>query len=292
MELLNEFTRWDRRFVLGIDLGLIMVIGLTDYLTGYELAFSLFYVFPIALTTWSTSRRYGTGVALLSTLVWLAADIQDGYRYSSLFIHYWNAGIRFGFFIIIVFLLNAFQKAHEHEIELARTDSLTGAANSRHFQELLRIEMSRSQRYHRPLTLVYLDVDNFKALNDTFGHSAGDEALTTIVNYLKTRLRRSDVIARLGGDEFALLLAETDERAARSVVSKLQQGLAELSQPRHWKISFSIGVLTCNDGLCTPDQIVSAADRLMYTAKQGGKNAAVFHTDKYALPSKPFLATH
>ena len=287
MELLNKITRRGRRLALGISLGLIAAVGLADYLTGYELAFSLFYVFPIVLTTWSTSKRYGTGIALLGTLVWLAADIQDGYRYSTSFIHFWNAGIRFGFFIVIVFLLDAFHKSHEHESELARTDPLTGAANSRHFQELLQAEIARSLRYRHPLTLIYMDVDNFKVLNDSLGHSAGDEALTAIVRHLQAHLRRTDIVARLGGDEFVLLLMETDEHAARSAVANLQQKLAELAKSRRWQVTFSIGALTCLDADCDPDQIISAADRLMYTAKQGGKNAAVFHTDGDAVPSVP-----
>ena len=293
MKLLNDIKRRGRFFVIGTSLGLIAVIGLADYMTGNELAFSLFYVFPIALTTWGTTERYGVGIALLGTVLWLAADIQDGYRYNTPLIHYWNAGIRFGFFIVIVHLLSAFQRAHEHESELARTDSLTGVSNSRHFQETLKDEIARSRRYRHPFTLIYMDVDDFKALNDQYGHSTGDEALIAITHFIKIHLRQTDIIARLGGDEFVLLLAETDESAARSVVAKLQQGLAELAQSRHWQITFSLGVLTCLDIACNPDEAISAADHLMYAAKQNGKNSAVFRsgTDSFTpAPSLPRIS--
>jgi diguanylate cyclase (GGDEF)-like protein len=175
----------------------------------------------------------------------------------------------------------------EHEKELARTDPLTGAVNSRQFQELIRIETERLHRYRHPFTLVYMDLDNFKYMNDRFGHAAGDRLLREIVNYSQENLRSTDAVARLGGDEFAYLLPETDQVAAQMVVRKIQSGLLKEMQKNKWPVTLSIGVLTCTESMDVVDQIISTADRLMYAVKRGGKNSVNYfvHEGMYVTDS-------
>ena len=98
----------------------------------------------------------------------------------------------------------------------SRSDPLTGVANSRVFLELLKREIARARRYKRPLTLAYLDLDNFKSVNDILGHAMGDKVLQTVVSTVNANIRVTDVVGRLGGDEFVLLLPETDMQGARS----------------------------------------------------------------------------
>jgi len=193
---------------------LIAGIGLVDLLTGYEIAFSLFYLVPISLVTWFVRKHFGVVVSIVSALVWLMADIASGHSYSHPAIYYWNTTIRFSFFIIVVLLLSALRNTHYHAKELARIDNLTGAVNARYFSELVQMEIDRSQRNRQSFTVAYVDLDNFKSVNDRFGHSLGDEVLRTIVQRAKSQLRRVDVVARLGGDEFALLLPETAQDEA------------------------------------------------------------------------------
>jgi len=255
---------------------LICVIGICDFLSGYDIAFSLFYVIPICLVTWVTGRWPGIMVSLVSAIVWFWADIATGHPYSHPFIPVWNTFIRLSFFIIITWLLSALRSAMEHEKELARTDNLTSAVNSRFFYELARMELERLNRYKHSFTLAYIDLDNFKIVNDRFGHFAGDQALRTVVSYIREHMRKTDVVARLGGDEFALLLPETDQESARVVLFKIQNGLLEEMRQNNWPITFSIGVLTCGVAPSTTDELVRMADELMYSVKCESKNAVKY----------------
>jgi diguanylate cyclase (GGDEF)-like protein len=160
--------------------------------------------------------------------------------------------------------------------KLARTDPLTYALNSRAFNETLELEIKRSLRYRHSLTLVYLDIDNFKSVNDKFGHKTGDNVLATIGGVIHDSIRQNDVLGRLGGDEFAILLVETDPIEARTVVAKLQEVLTPTIQKNDWPISLSFGVLSCTDTFCSAEKMISVADQLMYSVKKRTKNSANF----------------
>lgn len=159
-----------------------------------------------------------------------------------------------------------------HEAELARTDNLTGAVNSRFFYDLLEIEIDRFRRYKTVFSLVYIDLDNFKTINDQHGHTTGDQVLQTVVSYIKNHLRKSDIVARLGGDEFALLLPETNLEVVQTICSKIREGLLEIMQKNKWPITFSIGVLTCENVPQTPNVLIGMVDELMYSVKRHNKN--------------------
>jgi diguanylate cyclase (GGDEF)-like protein len=255
-----------------LGFSLIGIVGVFDFLTGYELAFSLFYLFPIALITWVSGRQPGIIASFISSLVWLAADAASGNTYSSPLIPLWNTLIRFSFFVIITLLLSALKAALGHEKELARVDSLTGAVNSRFFYELAQMEIDRLQRYKHPFTLAYIDLDNFKTLNDQFGHPEGDRVLQAVVQYAKKHMRKNDVTARIGGDEFALLFPETGPKDARVALSKLNKGLLKEMNRNKWPISFCMGVVTCVIPPPTTNDLVKMADDLMYSVKRDSKN--------------------
>ena len=164
------------------------------------------------------------------------------------------------------------QEALENEKELARLDSLTGLANRRAFYEVLEMEQKRARRYELPLTVAYLDVDNFKKINDSSGHALGDSVLAVVAQTIKNNIRSSDTVARLGGDEFAVLLPETEAAAAETALRKVQDKLQVQMRERGWTISFSIGVASF---LCPPDSlddIIRTADEVMYAVKASGKN--------------------
>jgi diguanylate cyclase (GGDEF)-like protein len=207
-------------------------------------------------------------------IVWLSADVATRIPGSHQLIPVWNSLIRLAFFVIITLLLSALKKAIRRESALARIDHLTGAANSRCFYELAQQEIDRCQRYKRPFTLAYIDVDNFKTVNDKLGHLAGDEVLRSVAAQLTAQLRKTDVVARMGGDEFTVLFPETDQDAARFALAKVQDRLIAEMRSRHWPVTFSIGVLTCTVAPATANELVKLADNLMYEAKRDGKNRA------------------
>jgi diguanylate cyclase (GGDEF)-like protein len=276
LDTLEKLSPPFKRF-LGFTL--IGVIGTLDILTGYEMAFSIFYVMPISFAGWLMDRRIGILASLLSTFVWLLTDL-SGHIYTNPVVPLWNTLVRLTFFCLVAVLLSALKSTMEREKASARTDHLTGAGNLRFFLELLQKEIDRSLRYKHPFTLVYIDLDNFKTVNDQFGHVVGDEVLRSLVTYITTHVRKTDAVARLGGDEFALLLPETTEESARIALTKLHSGLLEKMEQNKWSVTFSVGVLTCCAPLVKADELVRMADELMYSVKYEGKNAITYSTYK------------
>ena len=278
MNFLASLEKRSKLFVIAVGFALIGAIGILDLLTGYEFVFSLFYLLPISLVTWFTGRRLGIVASLVSTLVWLISDVAAENPYTHLVIYVWNTIMGFGFFIIVTLLLSTLKIALEHEKELARTDYLTGALNPRVFYDVLQTEINRSHRYKNPFTIAYIDLDNFKTVNDEFGHAIGDQVLCFVVNQVKNHLRKTDMVARLGGDEFALLLPETKQESAQVVLSKLQSDILAGMQQSNWPVTLSIGVLTCIDAPHTTDEAIRMVDDLMYSVKRGSKNEIKYAT--------------
>ena len=251
---------------------LIVGIGLLDFTSGYELAFSLFYLLPIMVVAWFVGRKAGLLFSLLASLFWFTADYFSGHVYSNPLFYFWNTAIRLAFFVIVVLLLSALQNALENEKALARIDRLTGAMNGDFLYFILQSEIDLQQRYKGVFTLAYLDLDNFKPVNDEYGHVAGDQLLKQVVYMIRSNTRRTDVVARMGGDEFSILLRKTDIEEARVVIARIQQGLLSEMQKNHLPVTFSMGVVTYRSPVKTTDELLKMADDLMYEVKRSGKN--------------------
>ena len=169
--------------------------------------------------------------------------------------------------------ISALNEQAEQMTELAHTDPMTGLANRRWLMEQLGREFSRARRYRRPLSLLYLDLDGFKAINDRFGHLFGDEVLTGAGRAMKAVLRSTDLLARIGGDEFVVLLPETAIEGAHNVTAKLRKALTSYGQqlgPAVPVMSFCAGVSQLHADDTTIDDILSRADEAQYLAKGTG----------------------
>jgi len=169
-------------------------------------------------------------------------------------------------------LEDSLRVAAEREHRLALTDHLTGAANARAFVEAATREVERLRRYGHAFGLCYVDLDRFKAVNDQFGHGAGDELLRTVVRSIAAGLRSTDLLARLGGDELALLLPETGAEGASATAEKIRADIADAMAARGWPVTASVGALVCERPPGHVDELIRAADALMYQAKAGGRN--------------------
>jgi diguanylate cyclase (GGDEF)-like protein len=256
----------------------IGLLGLIDYATGNEFTLSLFYLIPIFLVTWAVDWKTGLFMSFISGLTLLGAEIAAGQTYSHPVFYLLNTLVRTLFYMVVVYLITELQKARKEEQLAARTDYVTGAVNARYFNELLQMEISRIRRYPHPITLVYVDVDNFKLVNDLFGHKIGDEVLRCIATELKFQLRITDTVARLGGDEFVMLLPSTRQAEARLVVSKVYAHLIDKMAQRNWPVTFSMGAVTCEFSPYSAEQLVNMADELMYEVKNSTKNDIRFRT--------------
>jgi len=165
----------------------------------------------------------------------------------------------------------------EHVSEQVREDQLTGTLNRRGLDDAMQREIARAQRKHTPLCVAILDLDNFKKLNDTYGHQAGDDALVHLTNVVKKTLRPTDIVARFGGEEFVIVFAETDVKQAVDVMRRLQRELTKrffLHDNERLLITFSAGVAALRPDE-SQDAILARADKAMYQAKLQGKNRVV-----------------
>lgn len=159
---------------------------------------------------------------------------------------------------------------------LSTTDSLTGLCNRRALTETLHYEIERAQRYDTDLSLILCDVDNFKPINDTYGHTAGDAALRAVSEALKTSLRKTDILGRYGGDEFMIILPETSLAGAKMLAEKVRLAVSEtelsVANNERISLSMSLGVAGCCAPLENIDTLVRLADAALYLSKQGGRN--------------------
>ncbi|WP_406697482.1 sensor domain-containing diguanylate cyclase [Singulisphaera sp. Ch08] len=163
------------------------------------------------------------------------------------------------------------ERANAQLAEMARTDGLTGLWNRRHFDEALQEGCSFMSRYGEPVSVVMVDVDEFKSYNDTYGHQAGDEVLRTIAAVLKFSARRHDTVARFGGEEFALLLLGADISAAATLAERLRLAL-EAGPWANRPVTASFGVATAWPGSANPRELVKMADEALYLSKRQGRN--------------------
>lgn len=263
---------YPQRLIVSVALGLAMLILLADTFTVPELNFSIFYLGPVTLATWYVSTRSGVVLASASVLIWFTAEFSQGSAYVYAFTPYWNAVVRLGVFLIFVLLFAWLRDRLRHAERLATTDHLTHLTNGFAFRVLVDKEIQRSRRYGYPITLAYVDLDDFKLTNDRWGHLTGDEVLRTVAKTLQGGLRSFDVVARLGGDEFAIMLPNTSEEVAGPILGRLQLHLLEAMQERTWPVTASIGAVTFVTPPTTVNVMLHRADELMYTVKNEGKN--------------------
>ncbi|WP_051303551.1 GGDEF domain-containing protein [Psychromonas aquimarina] len=162
-----------------------------------------------------------------------------------------------------------------HVEKLAAADPLTGISNRRNFFELAEIEFERSLRYSLPLSLLALDIDHFKLINDNYGHQAGDQVLTALTVCCQQLLRSSDIFSRLGGEEFSILLPGTELEGAVTIAERILQEVAELSitYGEHViTLTTSIGIAELSDSSENLEQLMNQADEALYKAKEAGRN--------------------
>ena len=161
--------------------------------------------------------------------------------------------------------------------QLSRTDPLTGCFNRRYFRECLGAELDRAQRYGRPCSLIMLDIDWFKKINDGYGHAAGDEALKDVVLKIGRMVRRQDIVARLGGEEFVVLMPETGLDSAVATAERIRKEVAavptcfdDIEIPV--TVSAGVAVMASDEKPDTADSLLHRADQFLYQAKSAGRN--------------------
>jgi diguanylate cyclase (GGDEF)-like protein len=271
------FARHSRALVVVLGISLFAVVSAVKYISGPDVVFSAIYLVPIVFITWCLSVAAGLVMAAASALVLLFTNLSEAHKYRHVVVPYWNAAMDVGVFLIVIFILSEAKHLYQRERELSREDFVTGLPNSRAFTEALTAEVTRVRRYRHQITIVYIDLDNFKQVNDRYGHHAGDLLLSAVARALRSSVREVDVVARLGGDEFALLLPETDAEAARLVLDKIERALCRsVTTPEHGHtVGFSAGAVTFEKPLDSVELMIQYADQVMYSVKLNGKGRVV-----------------
>ena len=269
--------------MIGVALALLAVIGTADWRSGADTEFELAYLVPIAIGARMLKRGAATWIAVATAGTWLVVDRNTHPFVLHPAIETLHLIGQLIVFVLIGQLISKLRDRHQVEYRLARTDSLTGLSNRRAFWDEAEREMERCRRFARPFSLVYVDVDNFKSVNDQLGHRRGDEVLQALSSLLSRHVRRLDLVARVGGDEFALLLPGTDMAGASAVLEKLRAQLVQADWQSRHRVSCSMGCLTVLHPPDDVDTLVARADSLMYSVKRAGKGQ--FHQESHAWSS-------
>jgi diguanylate cyclase (GGDEF)-like protein len=232
------------------------------------------YIIPVLLVTWTEGLAWGivfgiASIALRETVAWsqMPADTPLLWRIA-------NAA---AYILVVAVAMAGLQKLRRSQAQLAQLvtqDVLTNVLNARAFAERLGQELERNRRYPRPLSLIYMDLDNFKVINDTHGHQTGDAVLRLVADAMRTSVRTADVVGRLGGDEFGVLMPETDAQLADAAAKRLVASLRNVFKGTP-SVTASIGVVSCMATDANTDDLLRRADQAMYDAKKAGKDRVV-----------------
>lgn len=279
------------RIVFSISILVIMIIGYYDHKTGAQISMMLLYAIPVLVVSWYCGKLEGIVVSIFAASSWLIVNLLHQELGRSAIIISWNFLSRLGVFILIAYavsLQTQLRRALEREKLRADTDRLTELLNTEAFRERVEQEIRRAQRYKHPLSLAYIDLDNFKQINDLQGHARGDKLLKQVSETIANNIRKIDIAGRLGGDEFSICLPETDDEQVYTVIDKLVKALDSMIGQSGWQVTASIGVVTCTEISETYDELLGKADKLMYTAKEKGKNTVEFETIGTGKKANPF----
>lgn len=248
---------------------LVMAVAFADAEAGTQWGLAVLSLVPIGLAAWYSSPRVALAVVLGAALGWLVHQPSLQFAPVSTL---WNALARVVYFGLAARLVSEVRRNLLLESTLADTDPLTGLLNRRAFWERAELELERASRYQNPITIAYVDLDNFKRVNDKLGHEVGDEVLRSVAKTLQEGTRVNDLVARVGGDEIVVLLPQAGPEQGLNALRALRASLTSLFATHGWGVSSSVGAMTFWNIPEDVSQLVGGADALMYGVKRHGRD--------------------
>ncbi|SBT10509.1 putative Diguanylate cyclase [Candidatus Propionivibrio aalborgensis] len=259
------------RIITALAFLLVGIAGI-DFYSGSEIRVYPFYFIPIALAAINLDGKAAKLTAMICAALWAVSNYGAGPHWSSHLIWVWNVAIHGAAFQLVALLVSGLKESKLREIDLARSDWLTGLPNTQAFHEQAPQLLAFCRRAAHPVVMAYIDLDNFKAVNDSFGHQRGDDVLRIASQAMKATLRTSDLLARLGGDEFAVLLPNATPEQARETLERLREAIAASMRAAGCDVTASIGAVSYLNTPSLLDELIAAADAVMYEVKESGKN--------------------
>lgn len=248
----------------------MMAVFVADLSSPVDIRLHALYIFPLTIIAMHCDRKsYFVGALVLSVVLQLITFFHDAIPLKPLLT---DEGIAIVSALLIVFLARQSRINYLVAQDLASRDALTGLLNRRAFDAIAEMEIAKQMRYGSIFSLAVIDLDNFKTLNDTKGHAAGDKALKLVSNVLQEHTRHVDSVSRLGGDEFAILIPETGERECNVICQHIATLIGEKMQDVGFPVTASIGHATFDHVPESLSSALQAADRAMYAAKKEKKH--------------------
>ena len=259
---------------LSAYIALTLLVYWANAVTPSSARLGVLYIVPVLLVTWTEGLTWGIVFAVVTT-VFREAIAWDQMPADTPLL--WRVVNGSAYVAVLAVAMAGLQMLRRSQALLARLvtqDQLTNVLNARAFADRLSQELDRNRRYPRPLALLYMDLDNFKVINDTHGHQTGDAVLRLVADAMRSSVRQADVVGRLGGDEFAVLMPETDAQLADSAAKRLASSLRNVFRGTP-NVTASIGVVSCTATEANTDDLLRRADQAMYDAKRMGKDRVV-----------------
>ena len=262
-----------------------------NYFSGLQITLVLSMFVPVSLATISVSYLISMIVLYISFSIYhpYSLSVQEYYIMYNLAIAYLIGGI--GFFVLDRYRFTLFMNQLQLE-ELATVDALTKVSNRRYFLHILEREHEQNKRYKKPLSLLMMDLDHFKKVNDTYGHAAGDYVLMEFARICSSMIRKADLMGRLGGEEFVIMLPNTDIENTRILAERIRIAVEQTifehqSSCFHMTVSIGLASLLPTEEIMNPQQLLAKADEYLYIAKEKGRNRVCWKKNEGASLTNP-----
>lgn len=273
LPILDRLSRWPRSQLWALFAALTLAVAVADWLSGERYTVYVLYFPIVALSCWLLGFRAAIVFSFFGSILWIVDDIFSPPEPIPYLAKYWQASTRFVVFIAFAYALNRLNRAMKHEYHLSHFDELTGLSNRATLFGSGPRDLARCRRTGQPLTAIFIDLDEFKKVNDQRGHAEGDRVLQVVADCVRYTSRKSDLMARIGGDEFVILAADMNFESARTFTHRLLKNLRTAMSKGKWPVTFSIGAATYNFPPDTVDELIKTADELMYTVKRTKKDS-------------------
>jgi diguanylate cyclase (GGDEF)-like protein len=271
--IFNILARKTKGYIWLLSFLSLSILFSIEYLLRSYIDLMPLYIIVVLLASWYGSSKTGISLSIIISAFLLISSSGDELSY---FYNNSKIAVIFAVNFSVAILVTNFRNVYGFEAEAADTDTLTGVHSLRSFYAEIANEILRSRRYEHRFSLAYIDVDDFKKINDTLGHHEGDRLLIELANCLTTSLRATDTVARIGGDEFVCLMPETEETQAKSAILNVESSLKKGMSKKNWNVSFSIGLVTFDTLPEDVHEALKVADELMYSVKKSKKNAIAY----------------